>query len=294
MDPRLPFPDIAPEIFSIELFGLTLALRWYALAYIAGLVLGWLLVRALMRRDRLWPGNAAPMTSEEADDLLTYMILGVVIGGRLGFTLFYQPGYYLAHPFEILKVWQGGMSFHGGFLGVVAGIILFSRVRSRPMWSIGDAVAIAAPIGIFFGRLANFINAELWGRPTDVAWGVAFPGDFAQACGPDWVGVCTRHPSQLYEAGLEGLLLFLIMLMCLRAGWLKTPGRMIGVFFAGYGAARMFVELFREADEQFITIDNPTGYVVQFGDLGLSMGQLLSLPMVLIGIALIVWPRRAR
>ena len=280
----MPFPDIAPEIFSIEMFGLTLALRWYAVAYIAGLLLGWALVRRLMARPMSWPGGVAPLSKTDVDDLLTYMILGVVIGGRLGFTLFYQPGYYLSHPLEILRVWQGGMSFHGGFLGVIVGICLFCRVRAKPLLSVGDAVAIAAPIGIFFGRLANFINAELWGRPTAVPWAVAFPGERAQACGPEWPDPCTRHPSQLYEAGLEGLLLFVIIIIGLRLGWLKSPGRMIGVFFLGYGLARTFVELFREADAQYVTPDNPLGHVLQLGGYGLSMGQALSLPMILIGL----------
>ena len=280
----MPFPDIAPEIFSIEMFGLTLALRWYAVAYIAGLLLGWALVRRLMARPMSWPGGVAPLSKTDVDDLLTYMILGVVIGGRLGFTLFYQPGYYLSHPLEILRVWQGGMSFHGGFLGVIVGICLFCRVRAKPLLSVGDAVAIAAPIGIFFGRLANFINAELWGRPSTLPWAVAFPGERAQACGPEWPALCTRHPSQLYEAVLEGLLLFAIMMIGLRLGWLKSPGRIIGVFFLGYGLARTFVELFREADAQYVTADNPLGHVLQLGGFGLSMGQALSLPMILIGL----------
>lgn len=288
----LPFPNIAPEIFSVDLFGFELALRWYALAYIAGLVLGWWLVRALMRHPAIWPGGTAPMKPEATDDLLTYMILGVIIGGRLGFTLFYQPAYYLSHPVEILQVWQGGMSFHGGFLGVIAGIILFSVTRKTPLLSTGDAVAMAAPIGIFFGRLANFINAELWGKPTTVPWAFVFPGERAATCPPDWVGPCARHPSQLYEAGLEGLLLFAIMLIGLRLGWTRVGGRMIGIFFLGYGAARMFVELFRQADAQYITADNPLGHVLRMGEFGLSMGQILSLPMVLIGIAFLFWSAR--
>jgi len=287
----LPFPEIAPELFSIELFGITFALRWYALAYIAGLLLGWWLVRRLMQKPALWPGGAAPMNKEQVDDLLTYMILGVIIGGRLGFTLFYQPGYYLSNPLEILKVWQGGMSFHGGFLGVIAGIMLFSWTRKIPLLRTGDAVAVAAPIGIFFGRLANFINAELWGKPTTVPWAVAFPGERAQNCGAEWIGECTRHPSQLYEAGLEGVVLFAIMLIGLRLRWTKAPGRMIGIFFLGYGVARMFVELFRQADAQYLTVDNPLGYVVRLGEWGLSMGQMLSLPMVLIGITFLLMAR---
>lgn len=280
----LPFPNISPELFSIEVFGFELALRWYALAYIAGLLLGWWLIRALVARAHLWPAQTAPMGKTDVDDLLTYMIIGVVIGGRLGFMLFYQLDYYLANPGQILLIWQGGMSFHGGFLGVICGIGLFCFLRKAPLLSVGDAVAIAAPIGIFFGRIANFINAELWGKPATVPWAVVFPGERAQFCGPEWEGVCARHPSQLYEAGLEGVLLFAIMMIGIKLRWLAHPGTMIGVFFIGYGLARSLVELFREADAQYITPDNPFGHVIQFGTFGLSMGQTLSLPMIAIGL----------
>jgi phosphatidylglycerol:prolipoprotein diacylglycerol transferase len=287
----LSFPDIDPVLFSFRLFGLELAIRWYALAYIAGLVLGWRYVIWLTRRPALW-GGTAPMKPAAAEDLLTWMVLGVILGGRLGFVLFYQPAYYLANPAEILAVWRGGMSFHGGFLGVVFALIAFGWRNGVSPVRAGDAVAAAAPIGIFFGRLANFINAELWGRPTDVPWAVAFPGAGA-TCPPDWTGLCARHPSQLYEAGLEGLLLGLVILWAiLRLGWLAHPGRIIGLFLAGYGAARMFVERFREADAQFVTPDNPLGLLVRFGETGLSMGQLLSLPMLLAGFALMLWSRR--
>jgi phosphatidylglycerol---prolipoprotein diacylglyceryl transferase len=287
----LPFPDIDPVLFSISLFGLELAIRWYALAYIAGLVLGWRYVAWLNRRPALW-GGSAPLRPEAVEDLLTWMVLGVIVGGRLGFVLFYQPAHYLANPAEILAVWRGGMSFHGGFLGVVVALIAFGWRHGASPVQVGDAVAAAAPIGIFFGRLANFINAELWGRPSDVPWAVVFPGAGAD-CPADWIGVCARHPSQLYEAGLEGLVLGLVILWAiLRLGWLIYPGRVIGLFLAGYGAARMFVERFREADLQFVTPDNPFGFVVRLGDAGLSMGQLLSLPMLLAGLALIFWSRR--
>ncbi|SNR57103.1 prolipoprotein diacylglyceryl transferase [Paracoccus sediminis] len=282
----IPFPQIAPEIFTINLGGLSLSLRWYALAYLAGLLIGWRIIVAMMRHDRLW-GDRAPMPGDRVDDLLTWVILGVILGGRLGFVLFYEPAFYLANPAEIVKVWQGGMSFHGGFAGVIVATWLFCRANGIPALRLADAMAVVAPIGLFFGRIANFINAELWGRPTDLPWGVIFPGEAAQAC-PGVVGACARHPSQLYEAGLEGLLLGLILLALVRAGGLRRPGLAFGVFLAGYGVARMFVELFRVADMQFITPDNPLGHVVGGPVVGLTMGQVLSLPMVLIGLVLML------
>jgi phosphatidylglycerol---prolipoprotein diacylglyceryl transferase len=283
----IPFPDISPDLFSISLGGFDLALRWYALAYIAGLVLGWRMVVALMRRPVLWPGHAAPMTPTMVEDLLTHVILGVILGGRLGFVLFYQPGYYLANPLEILAVWQGGMSFHGGLAGVVVAAALFARRHGIAPLSLADALAFATPAGLLFGRIANFINAELWGRPTDAPWGVIFPGPAAQDCGPFWPTPCARHPSQLYEAGLEGLLLGLILLLLVSRGALRRPGLVAGVFFAGYGAARTFVEVFRQADAQYITPDNPAGHVLRFtAESGLTMGQVLSLPMLAVGVAL--------
>ena len=285
MQSYIPFPDIGPNLFSINLFGFELALRYYALAYIAGLILGFLMVRSLIRRAHLWKSATPPTVPEKIEDLLTYVILGVIIGGRLGFTLLYQPAYYLSHPLEILYVWQGGMSFHGGFAGVIVAGLLFCRVHGARPLGIGDAMAVVAPIGLFFGRVANFINAELWGRPTDVPWAVLFPGERALTCPAYWEGLCTRHPSQLYEALLEGLVLFLVMLWGINRGWLRVPGRMIGVFFLGYGLARTFVEYFRQADAQYITPDNPLGHVFA----GLTMGQMLSLPMVLIGIVMLVW-----
>ncbi len=291
--PPLPFPDIDPVLVSIRLFGVELAIRWYALAYIAGLVLGWRYVAALMRRPALW-GGSAPMRPEQTDDLLTWMILGVILGGRLGYVLFYQPGYYAAHPAEILAVWQGGMSFHGGFLGVVAGVIGFAWRNGLDWLRVGDAVAAAAPIGLFFGRLANFINAELWGRPTTVPWAVAFPGEAAATCPAGWEGPCGRHPSQLYEAGLEGLVLFLVLAFAIRRGALKSRGRVFGLFLIGYALARVFVERFRVADAQFVTAENPLGHVLRLGDQGLSMGQILSLPMLAAGIAFLFWPGRRR
>jgi phosphatidylglycerol:prolipoprotein diacylglycerol transferase len=287
----IPFPDISPELFSFEVGGFSFALRWYALAYIAGLVIGWRLVVALMRRPALWRAGA-PMRPEQVEDLLTWIILGVILGGRLGFVLFYQPGAYLTDPLAALRIWEGGMSFHGGFLGVVAAAWIWAGRNGVARMELADALAVATPAGLMLGRIANFINAELWGRPTTMPWGVAFPGVAAQDC-PGVVGICARHPSQLYEAALEGLVLGLVLLwLVFRRGWLKRPGQVTGLFVAGYGAARFFVEVFREADAQFITPDNPLGHVLRLGEAGLSMGQLLSLPMVLAGIALIVAARR--
>ncbi|MEZ5912729.1 MAG: prolipoprotein diacylglyceryl transferase [Paracoccaceae bacterium] len=293
MNAYIPFPDIGPEIFSIDIGGFHLALRWYALAYIAGLLIGWRIVVMLMRRPRLWPAATAPMTPARVEELLTWVILGVVLGGRLGYTL-YQPGSFFEDPLRLVRLWEGGMSFHGGFLGVVVAAALFFRRHAIPVLSAADALAVATPPGLFLGRIANFINAELWGRPTDLPWAVAFPGPAAQDC-PGIAGICARHPSQLYEAGLEGLLLgSLLLLLALRGDWLKYPGRLTGLFFAGYGAARVFVELFRQADAQFITPDNPMGYVLRLGEAGLSMGQLLSLPMIAVGLWLLWRARPAR
>jgi phosphatidylglycerol:prolipoprotein diacylglycerol transferase len=281
----IPFPDIDPNVFVIP--GLGLPLRWYALAYIAGLVIGWRLIVGLMKRPALW-GGQAPMEPRAVEDLLTAVILGVVIGGRLGFVLFYQPAYYLAHPLDIVKVWQGGMSFHGGFLGVVLAGLWFCRRRGIAPLAVADAFALVAPVGLFFGRVANFINAELWGRPTDLPWGVIFPGQAAQDCPGVVAGLCARHPSQLYEAGLEGLLLGAVLWLLLARGALLRPGLLLGLFLAGYGLARFVVEFFRQADGQFITPENPMGHVLSLGGFGLSMGQILSLPMIAIGAVFVI------
>ncbi|WP_010137968.1 prolipoprotein diacylglyceryl transferase [Oceanicola sp. S124] len=284
----IPFPDISPEIFSIQLFGMEFALRWYAMAYLVGILLGYVLARAALGRARLWPHATAPMRREQLDDLVTWLILGVIIGGRLGFVLFYQPGYYLSHPLEILQVWNGGMAFHGGFLGVCVAALVFCRRNAIPLGQTADMLALAAPAGLMLGRIANFINAELWGRPSEAPWAVIFPGPAAQDC-PGVEGLCARHPSQLYEAGLEGLVLGLLLLwLAFGTRTLRSPWRLTGVFVAGYGIARFVVEFFRLADAQFITPGNPHGHVLRLTEsLGLTMGQLLSLPMVLIGLALI-------
>jgi phosphatidylglycerol---prolipoprotein diacylglyceryl transferase len=225
--------------------------------------------------------------------LLTWVIIGVILGGRIGFVLFYQPGYFLTNPSAILKVWEGGMSFHGGFLGVVVAGILFCRREGIDMLKAADVMALAAPLGLFLGRIANFINAELWGRPTTLPWGVAFPGEAAQTC-PDMAGICARHPSQLYEAALEGLLLGAVLLwLAYRRGWLKWPGAVAGLFFAGYGAARFVVEFVRQPDAQFVTEGNPLGLAFHLGGYGLTMGQILSLPMIAVGLWFLMRARPA-
>ncbi|MDC0738243.1 prolipoprotein diacylglyceryl transferase [Cognatishimia sp. SS12] len=284
MQAMIPFPDMSPEIFTLSLGGFEFALRWYALAYIVGILIAWRITLHALRRPALWPAGSAPMTPRQLEDLLTWVIVGIIVGGRLGYTMFYQPSYYLSHPAEILQVWQGGMAFHGGMLGVlVAGWIYCARA-GLPKLSIGDAIVLGAPVGLLLGRIANFINAELWGRATTLPWGVAFPGPAAQDCG-QLTGLCARHPSQLYEAVLEGaLLLALLLWLAYRKGALKTPGRITGVFLAGYGLARFFVEFVRQPDQQFIAPGNPLGLALHIDGVGLTMGQLLSLPMILGGL----------
>lgn len=287
----LQFPNISPEIFTISALGMEFSLRWYALAYIIGILLGWRLAVLATRRADLWPRNQAPLEPLQVEDLLTYIILGVILGGRLGYVAFYQPMYYLSHPLEILMLWQGGMSFHGGLLGVIFAAIIYFRKNLIPFGSGADLLALSVPIGLLLGRIANFINAELWGRPTDAPWGVVFPGEAAQACG-QIDGLCARHPSQLYEALLEGLVLGAVVIV-LAFGYnaLKRPWLITGVFFAGYGIARSIVELVRQPDAQFQTPGNPLGYAIQFGDWGLTMGQILSSPMWILGIILILFAR---
>lgn len=246
----IAFPDISPEIVTISLAGHDFAVRWYAMAYLVGLGLGWWLVQHLMRRPALW-GGPPPVQPAQVEALLTWIILGVVLGGRLGYVLFYQPGYYLQNPAQILILWHGGMSFHGGFAGVILAAWAWARRHGVAPLRLADALALAAPIGLGLGRLANFINAELWGRPTTLPWGVVFPGAAAQDC-PGVIGPCARHPSQLYEAGLEGAVLFALLAVLVWRGGLRRPGLVLGVFLAGYGAARIFVEHFRESDMQFI------------------------------------------
>jgi phosphatidylglycerol---prolipoprotein diacylglyceryl transferase len=258
----LPFPAfIGRDLVTIGPF----AIRWYALAYICGILLGWLYARALIRNEKLW-GGPAPLTVLDYDDFILWVTLGIILGGRIGYVLFYNLAHFAANPLEIFEVWKGGMSFHGGFLGCVLAVILFARHRGIPVLSLGDITCAVGPIGLFLGRLANFVNGELWGRPTDVYWAMIFPDG----------GPLPRHPSQLYEAGLEGIGLFLLLFVMTRLGALKRPGLILGTFAVGYALARAFCELFREPDPQL-------GFL--WG--GLTMGMLLSIPLFLAGIAFI-------
>jgi phosphatidylglycerol:prolipoprotein diacylglycerol transferase len=292
MQAMIPFPDIAPEIFTISVFGLDLALRWYALAYIAGIVIGWRLVVMTVKTPRLWPDQAHVMTPAQIEDMLTWIILGVLLGGRLGYVFFYQPAVYLENPASILAIWQGGMAFHGGMLGVIVAAWLYTGRYKINRLSAADAIVLGVPPGLLLGRIANFVNAELWGRPTDMPWGVAFPGRAAQFC-PEVAGVCARHPSQLYEAALEGLVLLVLLLwMVWRRNAFKKPGLVCGTFLAGYGLARFAVEFVRQPDAQFVSVGNPLGLAWHMGGYGLTMGQLLSLPMIAIGLWLILRARR--
>ena len=264
----IPFPAFDPVLVHIG----PLAIRWYALAYIVGILGGWLYARAIIRAERLWDGKP-PLTVIDFDDFILWVTLGIILGGRAGYVLFYNPAYFFAHPSEILQLWKGGMSFHGGFLGCVIAVIAFARYRGIPILSLGDIVCAVAPIGLFLGRLANFVNAELWGRTTDVPWAFVFPG----------AGPLPRHPSQLYEATLEGIVLFAVLAVMMRGGALKRPGTILGAFCLGYGIARTVCEFFREPDQQL-------GFL--WG--GLTMGMLLSLPLMIAGIALIVAARRPK
>jgi phosphatidylglycerol:prolipoprotein diacylglycerol transferase len=293
MTGALPFPQIDPEIFAITLFGTTFALRWYALAYIVGIIAGWRLAARAVRTPRLWPNERPVMTAEQLEDFLFWIIIGIILGGRLGYVLFYQPAYFIQNPAEILQVWQGGMAFHGGALGVIIAGLIYTGRHGIARLGTADMVALALPPGLLLGRLANFINAELWGRPTDVPWGVVFPGEAAQYC-PEVTGLCARHPSQLYEALLEGILLgALLIWMAWRRGAFKRPGLLCGTFLAGYGLARFLVEFVRQPDAQFVGPGNPLGLAWHVGGVGLTMGQILSLPMIVVGLYLIGRSRRA-
>ena len=283
----IAFPDISPEIFSVNLFGFNFALRWYAVSYIMGFICALQLMKFFISKNFLWPEHSPPISKSQADSLLTYLIFGVIIGGRLGYVLFYNFGYYIQNPGSIIRVWDGGMAFHGGFIGVVLAAIIFCRLHSVSLWSTADLVAIATPPGLFFGRVANFINAELWGRPTDVPWGVIFPSELAQQC-EAVTGPCARHPSQLYEAGLEGIILFLLLYCLVVYGAFTKRGFVTGIFVAGYGLSRFIVEYFRVPDPQFFSPANPYGLALQINEYGLTMGQLLSLPMFILGVILCV------
>lgn len=257
----LPFPQIDPIIFQIG----PLAVHWYGVAYIVGIVFAWWYAKRLVTNARLWPDGRLPMKPLDIDDFLVWAAVGVVVGGRVGYVLFYDFQRYIANPLDIVAVWQGGMSFHGGFLGTTIAMLLFARSRGISVWTMFDVVAAGVPVGLGLVRLTNFINSELWGKLTSVPWAVEFPNG----------GPFPRHPSQIYEALLEGLLLFALLWLLVHVFLkLKSPGFVAGAFVTGYGLSRIFVEFFREPDAQL-------GYL--FGG-WLTMGMILSTPMVLAGI----------
>jgi phosphatidylglycerol:prolipoprotein diacylglycerol transferase len=261
--PLLPYPAINPVLVHLG----PLAVRWYALAYIVGILAGWLYARTIIASKRLW-GGPAPLTAVDFDDFVIWITLGIILGGRIGYILFYNFPLFAAHPVQILELWNGGMSFHGGFLGCMVAIILFALKRKIPVLSLGDVTTAVTPIGLFLGRIANFINGELWGRPSSAPWAMIFPNG----------GPIPRHPSQLYEAALEGVVLFVVLNVLVRLGALKRPGLVTGSFALGYGIARVICEFFREPDPQL-------GFL--WG--GLTMGMLLCIPLMLAGIAILAY-----
>ena len=289
------FPEFDPIWFTIgpfDLFGreIGLPIRWYALAYVAGLGLGWWYASLLARRAAAWAPNRPPLTTHQLDDLVMWVALGVIGGGRLGYALFYKPDLYAQlftgpDNLALLRLWDGGMSFHGGLIGVTLAIVFHARAVKAPLLSVGDLVAPVVPLGLFFGRMANFINGELWGRPTDLPWGVRFCNDtILRLYGTCPAGDIPRHPSQLYEAALEGLLLFAVLWL---AVWkwrlLSKPGYVTGIFLLGYGLSRAVLETVREPDLHMPEALRGT----------VTMGMLLSIPMILVGAWLIhrAWSR---
>ncbi|AFL53209.1 phosphatidylglycerol:prolipoprotein diacylglycerol transferase [Sinorhizobium fredii] len=266
----LPFPEIDPVIFTIG----PLAVHWYGLAYVAGILLGWFYARRIAQNSSLWRNDTPPLNMAQLDDFLLWAAGGIVLGGRLGYILFYDLGSVLQNPIRAVEIWNGGMSFHGGLLGTTLAIVLFARRNAIPIWSMLDVVAAVVPIGLFFGRIANFINGELWGRLSSMPWAVVFPTG----------GPFPRHPSQLYEAFLEGVLLLIVLAyLVYRRKALKAPGLVTGIFVCGYAASRIFVEFFREPDAQI-------GYLAGGW---LTMGMVLSLPMALAGIWAMARARKA-
>jgi len=256
----MPYPEIDPIAFSVG----PVDVHWYGIAYVVGIMLGWFYARRLIETPRLWAGEA-PMSRVQLDDFLVWAAVGIILGGRIGYILFYDFPNVAAEPLRAIQIWNGGMSFHGGFAGTTLAMLLFARRHRIPVWSLFDIVAAVVPIGLFFGRIANFVNGELWGRLSDAPWAVVFPqaGPFA------------RHPSQLYEAGLEGIVLLAVLALAIwRFDALKRPGLVTGIFVCGYALSRITVEFFREPDAQL-------GYL--YGG-WLTMGMLLSLPMLAVGI----------
>lgn len=266
----LTFPQIDPVLLQIG----PLAVHWYGLGYVVGILFAWWYARRLVTNDRLWGPGGSAISPIDIDDFLIWAAAGVVLGGRLGYILFYDFARYIENPASIFAVWQGGMSFHGGLTGVTLAMILFARRRGFSIWSLFDIIAAGVPVGFGLVRVTNFINSELWGRPTDVAWSFVFPNG-----GPD-----PRHPSQLYEALLEGLALFIVLrLLTHSALKLKQPGFVAGAMVAWYGASRIFVEFFREPDAHI-------GYLAGGW---LTMGMILSVPMVLLGVWAMLRARKA-
>ena len=257
----IPYPVIDPVLVHIG----PLPIRWYALSYIGALLGGWVGARFLVARPRFW-GARAHASVLSMDDLVVYMAAGIILGGRIGYVLFYNLPFYLAHPLDALQVWQGGMSFHGGLIGAALAMTIFAWRTRLPVFAVTDTVSPVVPVGIVMVRLANFIKPELWGRPTDVPWAMIFPGSDGQP----------RHPSQLYEAGLEGVVLFIVLWIVVSRGGLRRPGLLTGLFCVGYGTARIVCEFFREPDKQL-------GYLFH----GATMGMLLSVPLILVGVALL-------
>jgi phosphatidylglycerol:prolipoprotein diacylglycerol transferase len=267
----IAFPVFDPVAIAIG----PIAIRWYALGYIGGIVFGWIYARSLLKNERLWDGPV-PISLPQIDDFILWVTVGIILGGRTGYVLFYNLPFFIQHPAEILELWKGGMSFHGGFMGCVIAVMWFARKNGVSILSLGDITTGVAPIGIFLVRITNFINSELWGRPADpdLPWAMIFPNG----------GPLPRHPSQLYEAGLEGIFLFTVLAVMIRFGALKRPGLILGSFIALYGLARITGEHFREPDPQL-------GFL--WG--GLTMGMLLSVPMVIVGAIIIVaaWRRES-
>lgn len=281
----LPFPNIDPVMVSIgPIFGIgPINIHWYAMGYIVGIMLGWVYIARILSHPPYWTGRAhggaPPASQDDIGDLVVWVTLGIILGGRIGFILFYglvySPQYYTENPLRILMAWQGGMSFHGGLIGAALAVVMFCRRRNIDMFKLGDLMFAAAPIGIFLVRMANFINGELWGKVTTVPWAMVFPNP---AAGPD-----PRHPSQIYEAVTEGLLLFLIIrLLITQYRALDRPGLVSGVFLIGYGVARIFCEVFRDSDQ----------FVIR--EIGFTMGMLLCLPMIAAGMWFLWYAYRGR
>ena len=284
----MTFPEFDPVLIHLG----PLPIRWYALAYVAGIVLGWIYAARILKSDRVWAPGKPPLAGPQLDDLILWITLGIILGGRFGYALFYKPvmflqlftGDSLGERLELFQLWTGGMSFHGGMLGCTLAVLIYAwRTKSNAL-SIGDMALAAAPIGLFFGRMANFVNGELWGRTTDVPWAIRFcNARIEQMYGFCPAGNEPRHPSQLYEAGLEGILLFIVLgLAVWKWRLLAKPGYVTGLFLVGYGLSRALLETVRQPDAGMENFP-----------LGLTMGMMLSIPMILVGAWLIhrAWKR---